>query len=164
MMILAAFILLFASNWLNLNDIIELRKLYYKSFNDKKSSEQFFDVMKEMKDTSDPLLMAFKGMSYMMQAKHSFNPYTKLARFNKGKSLLDNAIRKSPQNVEARFMRFCVQTNAPAFLGYKDNIHSDKAIVINGWKKLTDKDLKEKIKIFMIKSSYVNDNERPTFQ
>ena len=145
-------------------DIVELRKLYYKASDSRKSAAEFFDVMKRLKNDSNPLLIGFTGMAYMIQAKYSYNPYTKLTSFNKGRYLLDKAVASSPGNLELRFLRFGVQTNAPEFLGYNAQIQSDKAMLLKGWKKITDPDLKVRIKNYMLQSNYCNDNERSVFK
>ena len=61
----------------------------------------------------------------MIMAKHVFNPFSKLSYFNKGKLILEKAIQAEGKNVELRFLRYSIQTNVPAFLGYKSNLKND---------------------------------------
>lgn len=69
--------------------------------------------MEEMPLNSKPLILSYKAMAYMIEANHVFNPYKKLYFFKNRKQLLDKAVRASPENVEIKFLCFCIQTNAP---------------------------------------------------
>lgn len=142
------------------SDIYSLRKLYYEASDKKDSAKKFIWVMENLDVKSNPLLLCYKGMAHLIQAKFSYNPYTKLSLFNKGKDMLEKAIVADPQNVEIRFMRFCVQTNAPFFLGYSNNIDSDKLVIMKGWATLSDLDLKEKIKKYMLTSNSSSTSEK----
>ena len=66
-----------------------------------------------------------------MLAKHDSNPVKKWRYFYKGKDMLENAINKYPNNLELRFLRYCVQLNVPDFLAYKSHLESDKEIITN---------------------------------
>ena len=146
------------------SDIFSLRKLYYEASDKKDSAEKFLQVMENLDVNTNPLILCYKGMAYLIQAKYSYNPYTKLASFGKGKDMLEKAIVSDPKNVEIRFMRFCVQTNAPFFLGYSNNINSDKLAIMKGWSALIDLDLKEKIKKYMLNSDSCTSSEKTIFK
>lgn len=146
------------------SDIHSLRKLYYEAAIKKVYAEKFLLVMEGLDVKTDPLLLCYKGMAHLIQAKFSYNPYTKLASFSKGKEMLEKAIVSDPKNIEIRFLRFCVQTNAPFFLGYSNNINSDKAMILAGWRYLTDLDLLEKIRNFMLGSNSCSDKEKLIFK
>lgn len=145
-------------------DIHSLRQLYYAAAINKDSATKFQMVMKGLESNIDPIYMCYKGMANLMQANHSINPYTKIACFNKGKAMLENAISADPKNIEMRFMRFSTQTNAPLFLGYNSNINGDKLVIMHGWSTITDMDLKEKIRKYMIESNLCGANEKLIFR
>ncbi len=145
-------------------DIYSLRQLYYEAAAKEESAKKFLSVMEKLDDKSDPLLLCYKGMAYLIEAKYSYNPSTKLSSFSKGKIMLEKAIVSDPKNVEIRFMRFCVQTNAPYFLGYNNNISSDKLAIIKAWSPLSDLDLKEKIRKYMLTSNSCTANEKIIFK
>lgn len=151
-------------NMTNTVDVLQLRNLYYQAYENEAASDEFFKVMKRMENTSDPLMLGYQGMSHLLQAKFSYNPYIKLASFRKGKELLDRAAALAPRDLEIRFLRFSVQTNAPKFLGYTGHIESDKALILKAWKTSTDSDLKKRVKEFMLKSNYCTYNERSAFE
>ncbi|MBI2722364.1 MAG: hypothetical protein HYX39_09335 [Bacteroidetes bacterium] len=145
-------------------DIYSLRKLYYEASDKKDSAKKFLLVMENLEVKANPLLLCYKGMANLIHAKHSYNPYTKFASFNKGKEMLENAVVSDPKNVEIRFMRYCVQSNAPFFLGYSSNLESDKSVIMKGWSALTDLDLKEKIRKYMLTSNSCSTNEKTIFK
>lgn len=64
-----------------------------------------------------------------LKAKYSNSPIKKLDYFNKGKSILEEYIKLYPNNLEARYIRFLTQKNAPWFLNYSRNIKKDSAFI-----------------------------------
>ncbi len=144
-------------------DIIKLRDLYYQASTDKKASEKFATATSSTSDIDKYTLAGYCGMSWMIKANHAFNPYNKLAYFFKGKDLLNCAITSDPKNVELRFLRYCVQTNAPAFLAYSGNITSDKSVIMIHYPTINDTDLKKRIKEYMLSSKYCTEAEKKIF-
>lgn len=108
----------------------ELRQRYYDASQNSKAAERFYDSLSEVNGESKPLLQGYKAMAEFMVCYHSKNPYTKLRLFLVGKSTLDRAITQAPDNVELRYLRFAVQTNAPEFLGYRGAILEDKEVIL----------------------------------
>lgn len=145
----------------NTASLAQLRQLYYNAASNKAEATTFLEMMQAAKvDTPDPVITSYKGMAYLLQAKYAYNPYNKLSYFNKGKAMLDQAVTAAPQCLEARFLRLCVQTEAPAFLGYKDGITADRAMLLAEWKNITDADLKERIKRFLLRPGVCSDHEK----
>lgn len=89
---------------------------------------KFYDVMNLEKDKS-VRASAYFGVATMMQAEVYSNPFTKLSYFKKGKKLLEEAIAKSPDDAELRFLRYTVQVEVPGILNYNDAIDEDKAVL-----------------------------------
>lgn len=130
--------------------LIELREKLHQASGSKASAEVFLHTVENLHVSDNNVWMGYRGMAYMLWAKHEPNPLNKLAYFNKGKALLDKAIQADNRNIELRYLRFCVQTNVPSFLLYSDKIDEDKSILLNGVGNLKDKDLKQRI------SSYIH--------
>ncbi|WP_410220715.1 hypothetical protein [Pedobacter sp.] len=105
-------------------DLDELRDNYKIAVTDKKLCLQMIEILKSQ--DNDPIFLAYLGGFQTIWANHTFNPIEKLRTFNKGKKNIQKAILKDPDNVEARFIRFSVQKNAPFFLGYNLNIKEDE--------------------------------------
>lgn len=84
-------------------------------------------MLKELNTPSLPdLHLAYLGAFQMIWAKHTPNPFEKLSSFNKGKNNIEKALKNDPENVEIIFLRYSLQKNSPAFLGYNDNLDDDK--------------------------------------
>jgi hypothetical protein len=67
----------------------------------------------------------------MLQSKFAINPFVKLKAFNDGKEQLEKVIKQYPQDIELRFLRFCVQDGTPAILDYKLNMKEDSQFIEN---------------------------------
>lgn len=136
------------------NDLLRTRELYYKASTDKSDADLFSDFLLSKPDIEKTLLSGYQGLCYMIRANYVWNPYNKLGFFNKGKEMLNEAISKDPANLELRFLRYCVQTNAPSFLGYNNKIVEDKKVILSLYVLSTDRDLKSRIKNYLATSKH----------
>jgi len=108
----------------------QLRGLYYDASTSEEAAHELHELLAKVDKTSSPLLLGYKGMAEFMICYHAKNPLTKITSFIKGRQTLDQSIALDPENVELRFLRFTVQTNAPRFLGYWYEIPQDKARIL----------------------------------
>lgn len=90
--------------------------------------ETFYNLMLEHKD-DDSTASGYYALASMMLAKKYKNPFTKLSYFNKGKTLLEDAIENDKGNIELRFLRFAVQNEVPPILLYFNNMEEDKEML-----------------------------------
>ena len=81
-----------------------------------------------------PDQLAYLGAFTCMSAEDSWNPVTKLDRFNKGKDQIAKAIQENKESFHARFCRYVIQFNTPSFLGYNDNLEEDRAFLKEQYK------------------------------
>nr|WP_321450248.1 hypothetical protein [uncultured Carboxylicivirga sp.] len=114
-------ILLFFS----LNSGLDSIRYKYHSISDEASLDSFIEELKSNEGVSTVYLAS----AYMQKAQYVLSPLKKLNYFNKGKDMLEEFILKHPDNIDARYVRFLVQTNSPSFLGYKSEIKIDKKFV-----------------------------------
>ena len=149
---------LYAEQW----NMIIIRDLYYKASLSKEYCEKFKATIESIQ-APDECIKGYIAVSYMIEAKHVYNPSTKLSYFNKGKLQLDNSIKKEPQNIELRFLRLGMQLNAPSFLGYNNQIETDKEFILLKYSLQKDLDLKKRIKEFMIQSDVCTEEEKKSF-
>jgi len=141
-------------------DISELRILYYKAALDKNTSGRFIKVVEEIDNRAEPLFIGYKGVAYVISAQYCFNPCYKYSHFNKGRELIESAIKRDSVSVELRFLRLCVEINAPYFLGYHNDIERDKLYILSKWKTVSDADLKKRIKSYLVLCGRCNKNEK----
>ena len=110
--------------------ISSVRETFFKD-NSEKANTELYNLTKTGTLNSNPVLFAYNGLAIMRKAEYSFNPYSKLSFFKKGKNKIEKAIKLKPNNPELRFIRLSVQVNIPSFLGYNDEIKSDKNRVMS---------------------------------
>lgn len=141
-------------------EILEIRNLFEASANNKASADQLLKLLSGTTQSASPLLICYQGATEMMLAKYAFNPINKLKKFTKGKSLIEEAVKKEPQHLEIRFLRFAIQTNLPAFLNYNDDIQMDKKYLLDNLKTTKDNILKQNIMKYLSTSKYCSAEEK----
>ena len=153
------------SSSIHANDtsLIALRNYFFRSAHNSAAAKQFFNATHLVKET-EVVKFSYKAVSYIMQSKYAFNPYIKWSNFSKGRDMLEIALKQSPSNIEIHFLRFSIQSNIPFFLNYTNDIGNDKKIILEGWNEIEDKDLKSKIKQYIITSDAFTDSEKNLLQ
>ncbi len=101
--------------------------------------------------TSQKAQQVYKGALLARKASKLKQPKTKLKVFKEGVILLDNAIEKSPNNLEYRFLRYIIQVKSPKFLNYNKNTTEDK-------KKIEEGKVQERLKLIIV--NFNTKNER----
>lgn len=141
------------------NDLIlkDVRENMQYGFKDEKVCNQLYDKVKNIKNP-ETVLKGYIGAVYIARSR-CVPLFDKMATLRKGEELLDGAIKTEPENVELIFLRLSIQLNLPGFLGYNDNIETDKKFVFNNYKKATPV-LKTKIINFVNTSGHFTDNEK----
>lgn len=141
-------------------EIKELRNLFPLI----STSEKAMEGLKKLSTgkSHSPVHMAYSAAAEMASAQYKLNPLSKLSTFQKGKNQLEACIHSNAQNVEIRFIRFAIQTKAPAFLGYKNSISSDKLFLLSQLKSLrnTDSELYAKICSFLLLHGTLSPTEK----
>jgi hypothetical protein len=135
-------------------DVVLLRQLFYDAATKESAATRLIKLLEHVNDDSEALLIGYKGVSQLIAAKYALNPITKYNRFNKGKRDIETAVKKDPAQLEIRFLRFTIQTNLPAFLGYNQFISTDKKILINAVSNISDAKLKKNIVNYLLASKY----------
>jgi hypothetical protein len=133
-------------------DMNTIRQEYIEAIN---SDDKTDELLKKLSKPSlnEPLLIAYKGATEALKAKHAFNPYTKLSYLKKSNESLQHAIQLRPQDVEIRFLRFSIQHYLPGFLRADKELQEDKSVIIEHLKDQgLDQSLRQSIGKFMIES------------
>lgn len=121
----------------------EYRSLIKSSKDSEKASKTLIEKStKTYNTTKEPIFAGFIAVGDFFMAKHAFNPLKKISHFNHGKKMLEMALKADPYNLELRLMRLMAQENIPKILGYHHDIEEDRNILIKGYKKIDDPDLK----------------------
>ncbi|SHE49929.1 hypothetical protein [Pedobacter caeni] len=161
MKIAAIFLLLFAIKTYPAEpELREVKSLFEAAAHSKAAADQLLKILSVIGPSSPPVLICYKGVAEMMRCRYGFNPVNKFKRFKKGKVLIEEAVKKDPDNMEIRFLRFAIQTNLPGFLNYNDDIIKDKKHLLSNVKAIKDKKLKQDILKYLSASSYCSEEEK----
>lgn len=133
--------------FMNAQSLIEFRGYLQKGESSEEVSKTLMSKSKSaFETTKKPIYQAFYAVGNFFMAKHSDNPINKYSYFNKGKKMLEDAVKKEPNNVEIRMMRYISQEKTPKFLGYNENMNSDKEFILKNFKNSDDENLVSFIK------------------
>lgn len=154
------FVLFCSSTYAMVIPLNEVRLLFNKSATNEDSCKKLLRVLNQYNETNNSTLAAYKACATMMMANHVFNPVSKLSSFNQGKELLEKCVAANKENAEIRYLRFTIQSNSPAFLGYKNSISNDKTFLLNVISGLKDLQLKQMIISFLKSSEYLSSIEK----
>ena len=152
-------IVFFHTSFAGIHDVSRIRTLFHQAVVNEQSAKEMLNLVNSIEVNDQPLLQGYKGVAYMLLAKHSINPFAKLKYFQLGKGYIDAAIRCDENEVELRYLRFAIQTSVPAFLNYNLNIEEDKNDIINNLNNVKDKDLKREMVKFLSESTRCNTEE-----
>lgn len=146
-------------------DISKYRSLLDKALHDKKTAGQLYQQLKTVNENDAPVLLGFRAMSEFMLCKHLLNPISKLSHFNRGRDLLELAIKKGNNLAELHYFRLATQSNTPSILGYHGNTNYDKILLINYLKSnadhpSTDKVLYKRIRDYLLINQYCSAQEK----
>ena len=103
----------------SMNLAIDIRGAFYAAFSSE-NVEKIDAALNVVSNVDESLAQAYRGALLMRKAD----------LIKKGHEQLENQINAQPNNVELRFIRLCIQENAPKIVRYNGQIEEDKAMVI----------------------------------
>lgn len=107
------------------NDMEKLRMAYHEI----DSKIELLAFIKSFENSNCPLSVPYLASAFMQQAEYTLLPYQKLKYFKEGKRKLEAYIENYPNDLEGRYVRFLVQSNLPAFLGYTSDLEGDNEFI-----------------------------------
>jgi hypothetical protein len=137
---------------------MELRNSFHACSTSEKT-ESFYKVLSNA-NNSNSIIQGYRGAVIAMRAKYGSNPMKKYTNCKDGLRLISDAIEKSPDDLELRYLRLLIESNIPAFLGMNYNVKEDKKIILNRINKEEDLHLRQMISSFLIKSDICTDEEK----
>ena len=138
----------------------QIRTMYIKANDNENACKELLALLKPYDESNNPLYLGYKAGATMIMAKHSINPINKLSWFNKGKKMLETAIKADNKDVELRCLRFGIQSNIPSFLSYKQDISTDKKFILLSYPHVKDAVLKSNIVNFLTKWGDLSPSEK----
>ena len=128
----------------NNEELSQIRTIFYKAPNSEIACDSLLLLSNNYSEEQN-IIKGYKGCYYMIKCQFITSPIKKIQSFNKGKDLLENAIKNDSNNIELAFLRYTIQKNAPKFLLYNNEIDADLALIKENIKDHKDKELKELI-------------------
>ena len=129
-------------SFMNAQSLVEFRGYLQKGESSEEVSKTLISKSKTAYETTKkPIYEAFWAVGNFFMAKHAVNPISKYSYFNRGKKLLEDAVKKEPNSLEIRMMRYISQEKTPKFLGYNENMKSDKEFILKNYKNSDDENL-----------------------
>ncbi len=144
-------------------ELTEIRRLYARAPLFKADAQQFNKLLLSVDSSSAPVLCCYKGAAEMIAAKYAINPIIKLQRFNAGKAWISAAVKRDTLALEMRFVRFSIQSNLPVFLGYREDIGTDKDFLLRHVRNCADPELKKMIINYITVSAALTAEELKQF-
>jgi len=138
--ILITTIIIFLAH-LSFSQSTELNTIRKSYLNADKSKENIQELLVLCKDPVSPIYKAYKLTANLMMIDHINNIFKKYTVFKNNSKNLDQLVKENPENIEIRFLRYCVQRKSPIFLGYNKNLKEDYNYIIKNIKNETS-DLK----------------------
>ncbi len=141
-------------------DLKIIRSAYKQAAQDQSKVMAFSEQLSKVSKSDNVALIAYKGASITLVARHAKTIKEKKSRFIEGAKLIEYAIEKEPNAVEPRFVRLGIQENAPKILKYRDNIPEDKELILKQFKYIASKDLKNHVKDYILQSNLFTTEEK----
>jgi len=126
------------------NNLDQIRKLYIESAKSEGNINKLISKCEEYKSKNNSIIYAYRTVADLMLIKYKYNPLYKLKLFTDYSRKLDLIVINNLNNIEIRFLRYCVQKKTPRLLGYNDNLERDYQFIMQNID-FQSKDLKEYI-------------------
>lgn len=139
-----------------LSSITTVRSIYLDAIDNSSKADELVSVTKS--HNQNALYRAYYGTGLALQAKHSWNPATKLSKASLASSELNAAVGLDANNMEIRFLRFSFEGESPDFLGYSTHIKEDKDWLLSHL--LKSHPLWDVMKKYLSQSKFVSAEER----
>ena len=107
----------------------QIRREYYAAVQSATTADRLHSRLQALPSPT-PLLKAYLASVEAVQAKHSWNPYNKLALLSSADQTMAVAVQSDPKNIEIRFLRFSYEHYVPAFLGYSKHLQDDRRVIV----------------------------------
>lgn len=145
-------------------DIEAIRGAYKTASEDQLQAEEFYNKLEKVTATDRIELIAYKAAALTLKAKYAKGLKNKKDAFIEGATLLEETIKKDPNNVELRLIRLSIQENTPKLLKYKSEIANDKTFILKQYHSVKSTSLKNHIKDYIAQSKEFSAEEKSIIQ
>lgn len=141
-------------------DLNTIRNGYKEAAQDKTKISLFNQQLSSVTKNDKPVLLGYKGAGIALKGRYAKKIKSKKQFFIEGVTLLEYALKKAPNNIELRFIRFGIQENTPKLLKYRGKIEEDKSYILSHYKMVKSSNLKKHIKAYVLQSKIFSDTEK----
>ncbi len=113
-------------------NLAEAKRLYYEGIGgNKKSIEQSARMFSELSsaEPENPEVKAYRGSLMLLEAGKTWAVWRKYDLSKSGMTLLDDAVRQAPSNLEVRFVRAATTMHLPAFFSRDQQSKEDLTLI-----------------------------------
>lgn len=125
--IILSFLVLFSTA--QSNNLQEIRDAYLSASDSQEKVKKLLQLC-DNDNINRPIILAYKTVAEMMLISYYYNPFKKLEIFNDKSKHLDLIIKNNINNLEIRFLRYCLQKKSPSFLGYNKELDVDYKFIL----------------------------------
>lgn len=109
--------------------LTELRTAYMKGLHNIDTMPKVYEMFKKV-ENPDGKVLAYKGAIEAIMTKTTWNVFKKMSYLKDSEESFKQAVQKNPNDVEVRFMRMAVQFEIPSYLGFSEDIDTDKEFIV----------------------------------
>ena len=120
-------------------NLYEARDLFIEASKNKEMVNTLYEITKNSSIDINYKKYTYNALAILLQSKYAINPFYKIKSFKEGKEKLDRVIHRFPNDIELRFLRFCVQNDTPEFINYKKNMQEDSRLIKDNISKSSEK-------------------------
>lgn len=141
-------------------DLEAIRSAYKTASQDKVKADDFYNKLEKVYNTDKVEFVAYKASAIALKAKYAKGLKAKKDGFIEGVTLLEETIKRDPNNIELRLIRLSIQENTPKLLRYKSDIENDKDLILNQYNSIKSNTLKNYIKDYIAQSKGFSSEEK----
>ena len=93
------------------------------------STPKVYQLFNSIENPSAKVL-GYKGALEAIMTKTTWNLFKKMNYLRASEKSFNKAVAKSPDDVEIRFMRMAVQFEIPEYLGFSEDIETDRDFIV----------------------------------
>ncbi len=115
-------------------------------------------------DSEVPVVKAYHQGAKMISTKYLLNPFQILKIFNPAKKTLEELVSENFGTAEIHYVRYTIQVNTPAFVGYNKSKELDRKVIMEFLKQTDDQELLGHILLYLTNTNDLTKEERAFFQ
>lgn len=137
-----------------------IRQAYFSAAPDERQLPAFKAALDHY-PAKDRYFYCYLSAYNSLQSKYARSFDKKLKYFDLCKKEMSQSLELG-DSFDARFIRFCVQSNTPGLLGYKSDLENDKRFILDHLANETHHEYKKQVKLFLMNCKTLNQREKET--